>query len=100
MGTRWTTIPPWLYQSDLPDAELQEVYVKAARLKVLQLQAERDAERPWSTPWRDADRMLQQALAFLEAAEDALSRYREEAPAYRADLPARAAVKELPKPTG
>jgi hypothetical protein len=29
----WTTIPPWLYQNDLPDDELQRVYVAGAERK-------------------------------------------------------------------
>ena len=92
--TRWTTIPPWLYQNDLPDAELQGVYVKAARLKVLQPREARDRERPSSREWRRLDGLLAQAEAFAEDAAAALSRYRgaEEEPRRLAT------VKELPKP--
>jgi hypothetical protein len=93
--TRWTTVPPWLYKSDLPDAELQAVYVKAARLKVLQLQTERDAEHPGSEAWRDLDGVLRQATAFLEEAEAALARYRGEA---GGPPPRLTTVRELPKP--
>ena len=62
----WTTIPPWLYQNDLPDDQLQAVYVKAARAKVAQLRAER----------ADVDRQLAEATAFLAEAERALAGYR------------------------
>lgn len=72
----WTTIPPWLYENDLPDGELQEWYVKAARLKVAELRARRDQRAPMSRGWRDVDFMLRQAEAFLADAEAALARYR------------------------
>ena len=83
MAPRWTTVPPWLYQNDLPADELQRVYVEAARRKVAELRA-----------------ALEEAEAFLAEAEQALAHYR----GYQADLPARgvpgrATVRELPKPT-
>jgi len=62
----YTTIPRWLYENDLPDDQLQAVYVKAARAKVAQLRAER----------ADLDRQLAEATAFLAQAEGALARYR------------------------
>ena len=65
-GMTWTTIPPWLYQNDLPDDQLQAVYVREARKKVAQLLAER----------ADLDRQLAEATAFLAQAERALARYR------------------------
>jgi hypothetical protein len=94
--TRWTTIPRWLYENDLPDDELQEVYVKAARLKVVQLREERDQQPRMSKRWRDIDFMLRQAESFLEEAEAALALYRGEE---SEEQPRRlATVKELPKP--
>lgn len=68
----WTTIPPWLYQNDLPDGELQEVYVREARRKVRVLEDELralDAER------RDVEEALRAARGFLSEAEEALARY-------------------------
>ena len=62
----YTTIPRWLYENDLPDDQLQAVYVQAARKKVAQLLAER----------ADLDRQLAEATAFLAAAERALAGYR------------------------
>ena len=70
----WTTIPPWLYQNDLPDDRLQEVYVRGLRAKVAQIRGE-----------------LAQAEAMLADAEEALARYRPHA----AIRPSR---KVLPKP--
>ena len=61
----WTTIPRWLYQNDLPDDQLQAVYVKAARRKVAELAADRD------TPAAQ----LAEAKAFLAAAERRLRIY-------------------------
>jgi hypothetical protein len=55
----WTEIPPWLYQNDLPDEELQEVYVRGLRAKVEQIRGE-----------------LAQAEQLLADAEEALGRYR------------------------
>lgn len=73
---RWTTIPPWLYQNTLPDAELQAVYVAEARKKVADLRQRRlDAE--------DALAELEGALAdaedFLAHAEAALRGYQAQA---------------------
>lgn len=49
----WTTLPPWLYQNDLPDEELQARYV-----------------RRWEQTWAEcvADRQaLEQELGDLQA---------------------------------
>jgi outer membrane protein TolC len=77
--TNWSVVPPWLYQNDLPDDELQEVYVKAARLKVQQLRTE-----------------LAEAEAFLAEAEQALAHYRGQEP--EAPPRRRATVRPLPPP--
>ncbi len=77
---RWTTVPPWLYQNDLPDDQLQAVYVEAARRKVVELRA-----------------ALAEAEAFLADAERTLAHYRADLPARGS--PGRATVRELPKPT-
>lgn len=61
----YTTIPRWLYENDLPDDQLQAVYVREARKKVAQLRAER----------ADLDRQLAEATDFLAQAERALARY-------------------------
>jgi multidrug resistance efflux pump len=61
----WKTIPRWLYEADAPDDQLQALYVKAARKKVADLEAERD----------ELDAQLAQARAFLSDAERALRRY-------------------------
>jgi hypothetical protein len=62
----WTTIPRWLYENDLPDGELQEVYVREARKKLAELEAER----------RELDGQIEVVEAFLADAEAALARYR------------------------
>ena len=68
----WTTIPRWLYENDLPEDELQAVYVRALRRKVggigvrlCDVEAERDALL----------RQLGEALTMLREAEAALARY-------------------------
>ena len=70
--TGWTTVPRWLYENDLPDDELQEVYVKAARLKVHQLRTE-----------------LAAAEAFLAEAEASLRHYQAAAEAQGRKKPQR-----------
>lgn len=85
----WTEIPPWLYQNDLPDGELQAWYVREARKKVRQLAAQLealDAER------EDVARALAEALVFVRDAEEALGRYRHPRARISADR------KALPKP--
>jgi hypothetical protein len=95
----WTTIPRWLYENDLPDDELQEVYVKAARLKVVQLREARDRERPRSREWRRLDGVLANAETFAEEAEAALAHYRGSAGEQgRERPPGRATVRVLPPP--
>jgi hypothetical protein len=69
----WTTIPRWLYENDLPDDRLQEVYVTAARQKADDL-ARRLREL-------DDERLvvaaaLSEALALVADAAEALGRYR------------------------
>lgn len=61
----WKTIPRWLYETDAPDDQRQALYVKAARKKVAELEAERD----------ELEAQLAQARAFLSDAERALRRY-------------------------
>lgn len=84
----WTTIPPWLYQNDLPDEQLQEVYVREARKKVRELE---DRLRALTEERQEVEEALWAAWAFLSQAEEALARYQ----------PARARLtqrKRLPKP--
>lgn len=73
----WTVLPPWLYQNDLPDDELQAVYVQQAETKWRQCVEER----------RDAEAALAEARAievraerFLADARVALEQYRRQAP--------------------
>ena len=83
----WTTIPPWLYQNELPDEELQEVYVREAERK---WRALRDGRAAIEADLADAVAAEARAYAFLQEAKAALARYR----------PARAQVterKRLPK---
>jgi multidrug resistance efflux pump len=61
----WKTIPRWLYETDAPDDQLQALYVKAARKKLAELEAERAA----------LDAQIAQATAFLADAERALRQY-------------------------
>lgn len=61
----WKTIPRWLYETDAPDDQLQALYVKAARRKVADLEAER----------AELDAQIAEAKAFLADAERALRRY-------------------------
>jgi hypothetical protein len=92
----WTTIPRWLYQNDLSDAELQEAYTEAARRKVAELRARRDAAPPRSYERKELGEMLGRAEAFLQEAEAKLAYYRGrqgyEAPRLRAT------IKALPNP--
>jgi hypothetical protein len=62
----WTTIPRWLYENDLPDDRLQELYVKAAVRKLAEVEAD-----PESTA-----EQLTRAYVFLAQATQALARYR------------------------
>lgn len=70
MTDGWTTIPPWLYQNDLSDEQLQEVYVRAARKKLWELLEER----------RELDEQIAQARAFLAEAMEAMARYKRRLP--------------------
>jgi hypothetical protein len=102
----WVVIPRALYDNDLSDLELQELYVREARKKADDL-ARRlralDEER------RLVAAMLAEALAFVAEAEAVLGRYREAgtpvgAPAGRAtvaeveDATFRPARRALPAP--
>jgi hypothetical protein len=62
----WTNIPRWLYESDLSDEELQELYVKGVHKKLAELLEER----------RELDEQIAQARALLADAGAALARYR------------------------
>jgi hypothetical protein len=62
----WTTVPRWLYENDLPDEQLQRIYVEGARRKLEALEAERAA----------LDEQIANTKAFLAEARDALARYR------------------------
>lgn len=89
----WTTIPPWLYQNDLPDDRLQEVYVREAERKWMDLVREREALEDELAVVRDAEG---RAFDFFRSASEALGRYRRGAP-----QPPRARLtekKRLPKP--
>jgi hypothetical protein len=79
----WTTIPRWLYEHELPDDRLQEVYVTAARNEADGL-ARRLREL-------DDERLvvaaaLSEALALVAEAEEALGRYRTPAGGGRATV--------------
>jgi len=63
----WTTIPPWLYENDLPDDQLQRLYVQGARRKLAELEAER----------ADLDARIAEAKAFLARATEALAHYQQ-----------------------
>lgn len=69
----WTTIPRWLYENDLPDERLQEVYVTAAHTKWCELEDER---RELDAPDAELDAQIAQAKAFFIEAAEALARYR------------------------
>lgn len=97
-----TTIPPWLYQNDLPDARLQELYVQQAEERLTacvedrcalerQVAALRARKRgglsaeAWSAladelgeryEWlKESFRVEARAKAFLDDARRALARY-------------------------
>jgi hypothetical protein len=99
----WTVIPRALYDNDLSDLELQEVYVREAEKKYLECVADRElvegelraqrallgglttleaVERLRATAEEAADRLVEarraetEAKAFLEAARVALRKYR------------------------
>jgi hypothetical protein len=103
----WTTIPPWLYENDLPDRRLQELYVEQAERtwaacaearmtleeEIRNLRAYKRREvtaEMWSAlvdelgeryDWlEEAFRAEAKALAFLEDARRALARYRPRKP--------------------
>jgi len=61
----WTTVPKWLYENDLPDDQLQRLYVQGARRKLAELEAERT----------ELEGQIAEAKAFLARATEALVRY-------------------------
>ena len=69
----WTTIPRWLYENDLPDERLQELYVTAAHVKWVELLEER---RELDEPDAELDAQIAQAKAFFIEAAENLARYR------------------------
>jgi hypothetical protein len=71
------TIPPWLYQNDLPDDELQAVYVAEAQRKHREYVARRKALEGELAAARAAEA---RAAAFLADATAALERYRRGSP--------------------
>jgi hypothetical protein len=73
----WTTIPPWLYQNDLPDDELQHVYVRAVQAKAAEL---RRRVRALERELAEERQALANAEEFLAGAEAALRRYRKRLP--------------------
>ena len=74
--TDWTTIPPWLYRNDLPDDQLQAVYVREAERKWRELRARREA---LEHELEEAARAEQRAAAFLHEAKERLAAYRQQA---------------------
>ena len=79
--TDWTTVPPWLYQNDLPDDQLQAIYVAHAEQKWRELRECREALEDELAQARQAER---RAAAFLAAAKERLAAYRQQAPPTRA----------------
>ena len=69
----WTTIPPWLYQNDLSDEQLQEVYVRGAEKK---WRALRDNRMALEADLAEALAAEQRAALFLKQARAALAGYR------------------------
>jgi len=78
--TNWTTVPPWLYQNDLPDDELQALYVEGARRKLAQLREERRALADQLT---ELEGQIAQAAAFLAQAQRALTQAQRALTQYR-----------------
>jgi hypothetical protein len=79
----WTTIPRWLYENDLPDDELQRVYVEGARRKLAELREERkvlEAEGVSPYELQALDGQIGRQAGFLAEAEWALGRYRRRLP--------------------
>ena len=71
--TRWTTIPPWVYQNTLPDDQLQEVYVREAKKKWEELRRRRTELEAELLEVAEAE---QRARLFLADAIEALQSYR------------------------
>jgi chromosome segregation ATPase len=92
----WTTVPRWLYTNDLPDAELQEVYVTEARKKVAQLRREK---RELDAELARVAAALEPAEEFLAEAEAALKRYRAARRATVTEQPRRLPAARLLPPT-
>ena len=81
--TNWTTVPPWLYQNDLPDDQLQAVYVAHAEQKWRELRERREALEDELEQARQAER---RAAAFLAEAKERLAAYRQQAAPPRARI--------------
>ena len=81
--THWIPIPPWLYQNDLPDHELQAVYVREAEKKVRQVVARRQALQ---AQLAEAMETEARAVVFLAEARERLAAYRGAAAARRARI--------------
>jgi multidrug resistance efflux pump len=69
----WVTIPKWLYTNNLPDEELQRVYVIEAKKKVAALRREK---RELEAELARVTAALGPAEEFLADADAALQRYR------------------------
>jgi hypothetical protein len=83
---RFVEIPRWLYENDLPDAQLQAIYVEEAEKKLRELAARR---RALVQQLAVAQEVEAEARQFLADARAALARYEAQAPApLAADRPA------------
>jgi hypothetical protein len=74
----WTVIPRALYENDLSDLDLQELYVREAEKKWRELAARREALERELEHARFAE---VQAAAFVTEARAALEKYRRQAEA-------------------
>jgi hypothetical protein len=72
MAARFVEIPRWLYENDLPDAQLQAIYVEEAEKKLRELAARR---RALVKQLAAAQAVEAEARAFLADARAALARY-------------------------
>ena len=79
--TDWTIVPPWLYQNDLPDDQLQAVYVAHAEQKCRELRERRLA---LEAELREAVNAERRAAGFLAEAKERLAVYRQQAAPPRA----------------
>jgi hypothetical protein len=100
--TRWTTVPRWLYENDLPDEELQRMYVTEAEKKLRQIVAHRKALQAELAGVLAAEA---RAAQFVAEAWESLRHYQAQgqgpSPAGRPRRPQRLpAARLLPKPDG